>query len=70
MAHCVHIVLQVTFSIIRQYNASQFAISSKVETGISGEHQQTRNIPPANFLLINKKENILSNYQNSLICDT
>ena len=55
MAHGVHIVLQVTFSIIGQYDATQFAISSKVETSISGEHQQASHIPPTNLLLRDKK---------------
>lgn len=55
MAHCIHIVLQVTFSIIGQNDATQFAITSKVEASVSGEHQQTSHIPPANLILRNKK---------------
>ena len=51
MAHCIHIVLQVAFSIIWQNNAAQLAITSKVKAGISGEHQQTSHIPPTNLLL-------------------
>lgn len=51
MAHGIHIVLQVTFSIVGQNDAAQLAIASEVEASISGEHQQTGHIPPANLLL-------------------
>lgn len=58
MAHCIHIVLQVTFSIIGQNDAAQFAIASEVEASIGGEHQQTSHIPPTNLILGMKKETL------------
>lgn len=51
MAHGVHVVLQVTLPIIGQDDAAQFAITGKVETSISGKHQQTSHVPPANLFL-------------------
>ena len=51
VAHCVHVVLQVTFPIVGQNYSSQFPVSSKVEASVSGEHQQTGDVPPANVLL-------------------
>lgn len=51
MAHCIHIVLQVAFSIVWQNDATQLAVTSKVKASISGEHQQTSHIPPTNLLL-------------------
>lgn len=56
VAHSVHIVLQVTFAIVGQNDATQFAIAGKVEACISGEHQQTGHIPPTNLLLRNEQE--------------
>lgn len=58
VAHGVHIVLQVTFSIIRQNYATKFAIASKVEASIRGEHQETSHIPPTNLILRNEKETL------------
>ncbi len=51
MAHGVHVVLQVAPPIVRQDNAAQFAITSKVETSIGGKHQQPSDVPPADLLL-------------------
>lgn len=51
MAHGVHVVLQVTPPIVGQDDTSQFAVSSKVETGIGGKHQQTSHVPPADLIL-------------------
>lgn len=51
MAHGVHVVLQVTPPIVGQHDAAQFAVSSKVETSISGKHQQTSHVPPADLVL-------------------
>lgn len=62
MAHCVHIILQVTFSIVGQHNATQFAITSKMEARISGEYQQTGHIPPTNQVLRNDKSSVKAKY--------
>lgn len=62
MAHCVHIILQVTFSIVGQHNATQFAITSKMEARISGEYQQTGHIPPTNQLLRNDNNSVKAKY--------
>lgn len=51
VAHCVDVVLQVTFAVIGQDNATQFAIAGKVETSIGGENQQTGHIPPTDLVL-------------------
>jgi hypothetical protein len=51
MAHGVHVVLQMTLPIVGQNDAAQLAVSSKVEASISGEHQQTCDVPPANGIL-------------------
>lgn len=51
VAHGVHVVLQVTLSVVWQDDASQFAIASEVEAGISGEHQQAGHVPPADLIL-------------------
>lgn len=48
----------MTFSIIGQNDATQFAVAGKVEAGISGEHQQTSHIPPTNMILRNEKETL------------
>lgn len=56
MAHGVHVVLQVTLPIIWQDDAAQFAITGKVETGISGKHQQTSHVPPADLFLERQRE--------------
>lgn len=59
----VHIFMQVTLSIIGKYNAAQFAISGKVEASISGKHQQTSHIPPADLLLQGKNIKQSMNHQ-------
>lgn len=41
----------MTLPIIGQDNATQFAITSKMEASIGGENQQTGHIPPTNQLL-------------------
>lgn len=51
MAHGVDVVLKVTLSIIGQDYAAQFAVASEVKTGISGKHQQTSHVSPADLLL-------------------
>lgn len=51
MAHGVDVVLKVTLPIIGQDYPAQFAVASKVETGISGKHQQTSDVSPADLLL-------------------
>lgn len=51
VAHCVDVILQVTFPIVGQDNSTQFAIAGKVEASVSGENQQTGHIPPANQVL-------------------
>lgn len=51
MAHGVHVVFQVTFSIIRKHDSTQFSISGKMETCVCRKHQQTSDVPPANVLL-------------------
>lgn len=52
MAHSVHVILQMAFSIIGKYNSTQFPISSKVESSIGGKHKQTCDVPPADLILI------------------
>lgn len=59
MAHTVHVVFQVTLPIVGEDNAAQLAVSSEVETSISGKNQQTSHVPPANLLLGSKQEDIL-----------
>lgn len=56
VAHCVDVILQVTFPIIGQDNTTQFAITGKVEASISGENQQTGHIPPTNQVLRSQRE--------------
>lgn len=56
MAHGVNVVLKVTLPIIRQDYAAQFAVASKVETSISGKHQQTSDVSPADLLLKGQRE--------------
>lgn len=56
MTHGVNVVLQMTLSIVGQDDASQFAISCKVETSIGGKHQQTSYVPPADLLLGENQE--------------
>lgn len=51
MAHGVHVVLQVTLPVVGQDDPTQFPVSCEVETRVSGEHQQTGDVPPANLLL-------------------
>lgn len=51
MAHGVHVVLQVTLPIIGKDDAAQFAVTSKVETSVSGKHQQASHVPPADLFL-------------------
>lgn len=51
MTHCVHVVLQVTLPVVGQDDAAQLAVTSEVEAGIGGEHQQTGHVPPADLLL-------------------
>ncbi len=70
MAHGIHIVLQVTFSIIWQNYATQFAIASKVEASISGKHQQTSHIPPTDLILRNEKETLKLQVKMSANSDT
>lgn len=60
MAHGVHVILQVTLPIIGQDDASQFAIASKVETSISGKHQQPGHVPPADLFLQGKSFSVIS----------
>lgn len=59
MAHTVHVVFQVTLPIVGEDDAAQLAVPSEVETSISGKHQQTSHVPPANLLLGSKQEDIL-----------
>lgn len=56
MAHGVDVVLEVTLPIIGQDYAAQFAVASEVETGISGKHQQTSHVSPADLLLKGQRE--------------
>lgn len=58
MAHGVHVVLQMTLPIVGQNDAAQLAVSSKVEASVSGEHQQTSDVPPANGLLQGEEKHI------------
>lgn len=50
----------MTLSIIGQDDASQLAISSKVETSISGKHQQASHVPPADLLLGRPRRRVIS----------
>lgn len=38
MAHGVDIILKVAFSIVGKHNATQFTVSRKVKSSISGKH--------------------------------
>lgn len=51
MAHCVDVILQVTFPIVGQDNTTQFTIPGKVEARIGGENQQAGHIPPPDQVL-------------------
>lgn len=51
MAHGVHVVVQVTLPVVGQDDASQFAVTSKVETSVGGEDEQPSHIPPPDLLL-------------------
>jgi len=51
VAHGVHVVLQVTPSVVGQHDAAQLAVSSEVEAGVGGKHQQTSHVPPADLVL-------------------
>ncbi len=55
VAHGVHIILQMAFSIIWSNNATQLSISSKMESSIRGEHKEASNIPPADHVLKNNQ---------------
>lgn len=63
MAHCVHVILKVAFSIIRKHNAAQFTISRKVKASISGKYQQSCDIPPTNLILKYTKSFTLNTYR-------
>lgn len=56
MAHGVHVILQMAFPVIRKYDATQFSVSSEVESSVRGKHKQTGNIPPADLILIHNQE--------------
>lgn len=56
MTHGVHVVLQMTLPIVGEDDAAQFAVSSKVETSIGGEHEQTSHVPPADVFLWRLRE--------------
>ncbi len=45
----------MAFSIIWSNNATQFSISSKMESSIRGEHKEASNIPPADHVLKNNQ---------------
>lgn len=64
VAHSVHVVFQVALPIIGQNDASQFAISRKVEASISGKHEQTSHVPPADLFLESKHTVFLSLIMN------
>ena len=52
VAHGVHVVLQVTLSVVGQHDAPQLAVAGKMEASIGGEHQQPGDIvPPADLVL-------------------
>lgn len=58
----------MTFSIVGQYDATQLAVSSKMEASISGEHQETSHVSPANLLLeVEKREPIRLSVNKELI---
>lgn len=59
MAHSVHVILQMAFPIIRKHDASQFSVSSEVESSVRGKHKQTGNIPPADLILRYKRKHKL-----------
>lgn len=58
VAHCVHVVLQVTFPVVGQNDAAQLAVAGEVEARIGREHQQTGHIPPADLVLGTKQETL------------
>lgn len=63
MAHSVHVILQMAFSIIGKHDSTQFPISSKVESSIRGKHKQTCYVPPADLILKQKnKQNYFQNF--------
>lgn len=66
MAHCVHVVLQVTFPVVGQNDAAQLAVAGEVEARIGGEHQQTGHVPPADLFLGNEAGNTLTAHNNIL----
>lgn len=52
VTHCINTILQVTFSIVRQHDATQLAVSSEMKSSISGEDKQTRRLfSPTNEIL-------------------
>lgn len=51
MAHGVHVVLQVTLPVVGKDDAAQFAVASKVETGVGGKDEQPGHVPPPDLVL-------------------
>lgn len=62
VASFVHAVLQVAVAIVGGQDGSQLPVACKVEAIIGGEHQQPRDIAPANFLLRKRRRGYLPRF--------